>query len=598
MSRVFAALTDYLDRSGAILTAAPLSMAVIGKTTALSGTQTLVSLGISGSNQNRFSISLTPGGSVRADARDGVGPQTAFTGAVLSAGVRFSALGVFDTASISVYLNGGNGGTNGSTRVPSGVNYTLIGKGPDNTNGFKGELGLVALWNAALTEDDAIGLHAGASPNDLGPAGSLISLWDDVEILTDWYGQTLLVAHATTTSATDLTNQVERSRRYFFFALPTPTLGFDVSPAVQSLTASSVTVSLTPSGASTVYGVAQKRGLAAPSIAQVKAGQDSSGAAAPSAANKSVSAADTLVLSGLTKPIYDLYFVLNNGGTDSALATIASVLLTPPTGKQYVIVSMTPAPRGYALGDGASPAVETGDVWIAPTATPAGFQLFLRTNGEFFYVANSSRVKQTILASVYDLSADTTGADASFTANNALPGATEAFPMTFSVGTVVDIDLGALYPDPEGDPVTVTKVSGPAWLTVSANHAVGTAALTGTAPTEQQTLEISVSDGTDATAFTHNFSVVNPLAPDVKLLSLIDAAALLASFGFIVAGTIPVKSTLPVGTVTAQDPPSGTTVSVGQAFTLTVVDGPPPFNPPPVVPKNRRPGGLRKFLLG
>ena len=596
MSRVFAALTDYLDRSGAILTAAPLSMGVIAKTTALSGTQTLVSLGISGSNQNRFSISLTAGGSVRADARDGTGPQTAFTDALLSAGARFSAGASFDSG-IAVYLNGGNAGVNASTRVPSGVNYTLIGKGPDNTNGFKGEIGLVALWAGVLTPDEWLGFHGGASPEDLG-AGTLTSLWEDVETLTDWYGQTVLTAHATTTSATDLTNQVNRARRSYFFALPTPTLGFDVAPAVQSVTTSSVTVSLTPSGSSTVYGVAQKRGLAAPSIAQVKAGQDSSGAAAPASANKSVSTADTLVLSGLTKPIYDLYFVLNNGGTDSALAVIASVYFTAPTGRQYIGVVSPGSPTGYSLGDGASPAVATGDVWIADTTTPAGFPVFVRTNGEFFYVANFSTARQTVNATHYDLSLDTTPADAQFTVNNALPAQTDGFPLSFNVGTVIDIDMAALYPDPEGDPTTVTKVSGPAWLTINAsNHAVGTAALTGTDPSDPQTLVIAVSDGTGSAQFTHNFTVVQPRAPDLLLLSLESATALLASQGYTVAATNRGASDQPVGTVIGQIPAAGSNVVIGQTFILTLSSGPAVNAPTPSITP-RRHGKLRSFLLG
>jgi hypothetical protein len=403
----------------------------------------------------------------------------------------------------------------------------------------------------------------------------------------------VLTAHATTVGTADLTNQVNRARKYFYFALPTPTLGFTVTPAVQTLTTSSVTVSFTPSGSCTAYGIAQKRGLTAPSVAQVKAGQDSSGAAAPASANKAVSGADTLVLSGLTKPTYDLYFVLNNGVTDSALSVIASVFFTAPAGKQFIGVVAPGSPTGYSLGDGASPAVVTGDVWVVDTLTPAGFPVFVRTNGEFFYVANFSTAKQTINASFYDLSLDTTPADAQFTVNNALPAQTDGFPQSFNVGTVVDIDMAALYPDPEGDPTTVTKVgTDPTWLSVTANHAVGTAANPGA-----QTLTIAVSDGTGSATFTHNFTVIQPTAPDVVLLSLASATALLVSQGYSVASTSKGASDQPIGTVIAQKPLAGTNIVIGQAFTLTLSSGPAVNAPTPsVIP--RRKGKLRGFLLG
>lgn len=513
MSRVSASTADYLDRAGAVVTAVPLSMSIWFRTTSLAASQTVLSVGISGTENHRFSLSLNTSGSVRADTRDGSGSDSAFSGSAISINVWCHGLAVFAANNSRIaYANGGSAGNNTANRIPVGVNYTLVGKKADGTQGFVGQYQMPVFWNAALTADDAAALYAGVSPLEIRRAAlAQANPWLGYNE-ADPIGGTVFTVHGTSAGVLEPPAVWNRSRKAYFLPLAAaPALGFNVAPAVSSTTTTAYTVSLTPSGSCTVYGVAVKRGSTAPSLTQVKAGQDSTGAAAVSANSKAITGADTLVLSGLTFPYYDLYFALNSGATNSTVATIAAAFLSPATGKQFVVYSPV-ATTGYTMADGASPALAAGDVWIAPLATPAGFALTVRPNGEVVYAANGNTARQQISVDVYDLSANALMGATTFTFNNQLPTPTPDapdFPNGMLFGQAINIDLRLLRPDPEGDTVTVTAVDIPSWASIVSSHLLGTVA-----GSDEQDFIFLFSDGLDSEQAAYSTNVLLIIASD------------------------------------------------------------------------------------
>lgn len=592
MSRAFAGTGDYLVRTAAVVTAVPLSIGVIFKPSAITGTQSLMSLGVSGTNNNRFSIAISSGGSIRAEARDASGTATAFSGSAISAGSRQSGVAVFSANNArTAYANGGNAGSDATGRTPSGVGHTIIAKQPDSVNPFAGEIGLVAIWGAALTADDVLAFHSGVSPRRIQQAALLSCFPWLGSSEYDPIGQTSLTVNGTTVGTSDLNVAFNRGRRTFFLPLTTPTLGYTAAPAITATTSSAYTVSVTPSGSCTFYAVAVKRGDSAPSIAQIKAGQNSAGAAAIAAANKAITGADTLTLGGsLTRPIHDLYFVLNTGGTDSTVAVIASAMLTPATGFQYVVASGTSA-SGKSIGDGASPAVADGDIYIAPVSV-AGFPIALRTNGQMRINAQGSRGRLQVSADVFDVSGDALMGATTFTLNNKTPVPTtdsDTFPQSFNLNEAVDIDMTTILDDPEGDTATWSLVSGPAGAAVVANH------LTWTATGAGATFVFSVDDGLNPAQQIYIVTVVTFTAPTLVGKLIAQATSDLAALGFTVSSATTQPNAAPIGTVLSQFPAANDVVSPGQGFALVLSSG---FIPSADVLVHSSGRSLRSFLLG
>ena len=77
-----------------------------------------------------------------------------------------------------VYLNGGSKGTDTNSSTPNNIDRTSIGREGDSTPGdyWNGRLAEVAVWSAALTDDEARMLAAGVSPVRVRP-GSLKHYW-------------------------------------------------------------------------------------------------------------------------------------------------------------------------------------------------------------------------------------------------------------------------------------------------------------------------------------------------------------------------------------------------------------------------------------
>lgn len=181
MSRSFVpSSSQYLEHAAAVVAAAPLTMACWFRTPNVSDNQVLMSVGASGTT-HRFG--LMTGGAIASDpilAQVNAGSTTsATTTAGYSANVWHHACGVYDSAtSRAAYLDGGAKGTNATSKVPSGLNRTAIGREVQATpaNYVDGDIAEAAIWNVALTDGEVMTLSLGLSPLLVRPSG-LVAYW-------------------------------------------------------------------------------------------------------------------------------------------------------------------------------------------------------------------------------------------------------------------------------------------------------------------------------------------------------------------------------------------------------------------------------------
>lgn len=349
--------------------------------------------------------------------------------------------------------------------------------------------------------------------------------------------------------------------------------GWTAVPSMTSQTATAYTVGFTPNASCTIYGVAVIAGSAAPSIAQVKAGQNAAGAAAKANNSKAVTGADTLVLTPSDSPAfprYDLYFVLNNAGGDSSLQSLTSEYLDPPTGKQFTTLTSLDATSPF-YGTGAA----VSDTVVIDTATdPNAYVVTCGVDGTVSYAAGGDTSRQLIDADVYDYSAGVYLGAGMLVYNNLVPdpgGAAFAEPLLYQKSVAITaLNLLPLATDPEGDVVVATALDAlPAGLSVAASDLVGTPTAYGSTDTQ-----IQWEDAYGATYVETATIQVGDLVPDVvgdsqaTAVAAIEATATMSAE--IVLGT---DALVPIGDVISTDPIAGTLVPPDQVVTLIISFG-------------------------
>jgi hypothetical protein len=119
---------------------------------------------------------------------------------------------------------------------------------------------------------------------------------------------------------------------------------FVTSPTVTSQDTDTYTLTVQCDEDCTLHGVVVRNDDAAPTIAQVKAGNGTGDVVALQANNTSLTGNGgdtTFDLGGaLTRPIHSLYLVATNAGGDSPLISLTDELLDAAAGKQHVVVSV------------------------------------------------------------------------------------------------------------------------------------------------------------------------------------------------------------------------------------------------------------------
>lgn len=244
-----------------------------------------------------------------------------------------------------------------------------------------------------------------------------------------------------------------------------------VAPSLSSVSVTahditSYTVSYTPSQSTTVYLVAYKSTLSAPTCTQIKAAQDSGGAAALGSANEAVTGADsTAVTISATprRPIHNLALCANDAGGDSSVSTITNSALDPPAGfADITLTSITSLCTAYNAAQ--APDIATSDIVRYPTTTtPGGYTFSISAACLPDYNGGADTSRQIAVSTWYDASVGSYGTpDLGFVANNQDP----ACDPTVVVGpykksqAIAAEDWTGYCPDAEGDTLTFAITSG------------------------------------------------------------------------------------------------------------------------------------------
>ncbi len=179
MSRSFdATLSQYLEHAGAVVTATPLTMACWFNIAAIGTAYTLMGVFDNTSTTRLFRLQISITGVIGFAAGDTT-INTASTTSAASINTWNHVCGVsISTTSRASYLNGANKGTNTTSRTPTGLNVTAIGRGSlaTPTNYMTGLIGEVSIWNTALTDDEVLILANGTLPSKVHPE-SLVAYW-------------------------------------------------------------------------------------------------------------------------------------------------------------------------------------------------------------------------------------------------------------------------------------------------------------------------------------------------------------------------------------------------------------------------------------
>jgi len=126
---------------------------------------------------------------------------------------------------------------------------------------------------------------------------------------------------------------------------------FDTAPNVTATTETGHSIAATLNEAGTIYGVRLANGATAPTSAQVKAGQDSTGSAAPEAKSSAAANSATLVFStGSASTAYDYYIVAEDDeGTPNVQASPTLVEATTAAAQVPGISAITVQKDGVAV---------------------------------------------------------------------------------------------------------------------------------------------------------------------------------------------------------------------------------------------------------
>jgi len=179
MARLFDdASTEYLEYSGVILTAVPITMACWFRTDVASLFQALVSItDPDAGSQQHFTLSIL-GATQKVKAT--TGPYGVSTTTTISADTWHHACGVFAASNDRrVYLDGGGKGTYDDDMTPTNIDVTTIGIRKSLSTTYEplsGSICEVGIWNVALTDDEVAILAKGYSPVLVHPQ-NLVAYW-------------------------------------------------------------------------------------------------------------------------------------------------------------------------------------------------------------------------------------------------------------------------------------------------------------------------------------------------------------------------------------------------------------------------------------
>lgn len=177
--------TNFLRYGGAVLTTAPLTMACwIYHPSTFSALESIVGVyqAAAAAIREQFVLNISATGTVLARTCDSVGGNSAQSTASTSAGVWFHACGVFASSSDRrAFLNGGNKGTNTTSRTPAGLDRTSLGKQDNagNNNFVAPDVSIAeaAIWNIAMSDAEVAQLAVFGTRATAVRPDALVAYW-------------------------------------------------------------------------------------------------------------------------------------------------------------------------------------------------------------------------------------------------------------------------------------------------------------------------------------------------------------------------------------------------------------------------------------
>jgi hypothetical protein len=163
MAYEFNGTSQYLDTQSSPISGYPLTMFFrgTGRTQGRAGMVVTVN---SGANPDRHQVSYSSGGVIAAASVVDPNSGAANTSTGVATNTPFAALGVYSSStSRTAYLNGGEKVSNATNLTPTGFNAIGIAARFASSWGsfFDGRMSDVAIWNDALTDDEAVSLAKG-----------------------------------------------------------------------------------------------------------------------------------------------------------------------------------------------------------------------------------------------------------------------------------------------------------------------------------------------------------------------------------------------------------------------------------------------------
>jgi len=174
MSREFVrANTQFLSVDSAPITGAPLSFGCFAKPNNGSNVMGLFWIGDKDQPSQYWALKTYPASDrIKYTPRAGSSELFLVTTTQFNVGAWNHVLAVSAAANDHrVYVNGGGKGTSSATRAPANADRVALGRMMDSTpsEAFDGGIAEAAIWNAALTDDEAVRLAAGWSPKLVRP---------------------------------------------------------------------------------------------------------------------------------------------------------------------------------------------------------------------------------------------------------------------------------------------------------------------------------------------------------------------------------------------------------------------------------------------
>lgn len=164
----FNGTTGYYQRTGAILTAVPITMSCLFNSDTVAANQTLMAIGDT-NNAAGFVLGLNNTGDVvRARVENAGAGNEAVSASSFTAGTWFHGCAVFTSAtSRQAGINGVLGTAQTTSRTPASVDHDTIGVWDRNsvlTNFMDGRIAEAAIWNVVLDAAELLALSGGWSP--------------------------------------------------------------------------------------------------------------------------------------------------------------------------------------------------------------------------------------------------------------------------------------------------------------------------------------------------------------------------------------------------------------------------------------------------